>query len=106
MQGFRRWRLHLNGVLASLNGERHYLWWAVDREGEILESYVKKRRDKAAASLFLKKALKRHGRSENIITDDPRSYPAVMRDMGNLARRLRSMHSAHAAPSTDGLRWH
>ncbi len=36
---------------------------------------------------FLKKALKRHGRAEKIITDGLRSYPAAMRELGNLDRR-------------------
>jgi len=64
-----------------------YLWRAVDHEGEILESYVTKTRDKAAALKFLKKALKRHGRAETIVTDGLRSYPAAMRQIGNLDRR-------------------
>jgi putative transposase len=37
----------------KINGEMHYLWRAVDREGEILESYVTKGRDKAAALRFI-----------------------------------------------------
>ncbi|MEQ1539158.1 MAG: DDE-type integrase/transposase/recombinase, partial [Sphingorhabdus sp.] len=39
----------------------HYLWRAVNQEGEILESYVTKTRDKKAALAFIKKAPKRHG---------------------------------------------
>lgn len=61
MKGFRHWRWHLDEVFVKINGETHYLWRAVDQEGEILESYVTKRRDKKAALRFLKKALKRHG---------------------------------------------
>ena len=71
----------------KVNGERHYLWRAVDHEGEILESYVTKNRDKAAALAFLKKALKRHGTAETIVTDGLRSYPAAMQELGNLDRR-------------------
>jgi putative transposase len=51
-----------------------YLWRAVDYEGEILESYVTKSRDKAAALRFLRKALKRHGSPEVFTTDGLRSY--------------------------------
>ena len=87
MRGLRHWRWHLDEVFVKINGERHYLWRAVDHEGEVLESYVTKKRDKAAALKFLKKALKRHGRAEKIVTDGLRSYPAAMRDMGNLDRR-------------------
>ena len=87
VRGFRHWRWHLDEVFVKINGERHYLWRAVDHEGEILESYVTKKRDKSAALKFLKKALKRHGRTETIVTDGLRSYPAAMRALGNLDRR-------------------
>ena len=74
-------------MFVKINGERRYLWRAVDHEGEILESYVTKERDKPAALRFLKKALKRHGRAEAIVTDGLRSYSAAMRELGNLDRR-------------------
>lgn len=87
MRGFRHWRWHLDEVYVKINGEMHYLWRAVDHEGEVLESYVTKKRDKSAALRFLKKALKRHGSAEKIVTDGLRSYPAAMRDLGALDRR-------------------
>jgi putative transposase len=87
MRGFRHWRWHLDGMYVKINGETHYLWRAVDHEGEILESYVTKKRDKSAALAFMKKALKRHGKPETIVTDGLRSYPAAMRDLGSLDRR-------------------
>jgi putative transposase len=74
-------------VFVKINGERHYLWRAVDHEGEILESYVTKKRDKSAALAFIKRALKRHGKAEVIVTDGLKSYPAAMHDLGNLDRR-------------------
>src|SRR3546814_14534624 len=87
MKGTTHWRWHLDEVFVKINGERHYLWRAVNHEGEILESYVTRKRDKSAALTFLKKALKRHGRAEAIVTDGLRSYPAAMRELGNLDRR-------------------
>ncbi len=87
MRGYRQWRWHLDEVFVKINGERHYLWRAVDHEGEVLESYVTKKRDKSAALTFLKKTLKRHGRVEVIVTDGLKSYPAAMRDLRNLDRR-------------------
>ena len=87
IRGFRQWRWHLDEMYVKINGEMHYLWRAVDHEGEILESYVTKKRDKSATLQFLKKALKRHGKAEAIVTDGLRSYPAAMRDLGNLDRR-------------------
>jgi putative transposase len=87
MRGFRHWRWHLDEVFVKINGERHYLWRAVDHEGEILESYVTKKRNKSAALAFIKKALKCHGRAEKIVVDGLRCYPAAMRELGNLDRR-------------------
>jgi putative transposase len=87
MRGFSQWRWHLDEVFVRINGEHHYLWRAVDHEGEILESFVTKKRNKTAALKFLKKALKRHGPAEVIVTDGLRSYPAAIHELGNLDRR-------------------
>jgi putative transposase len=87
MKGFRQWRWHVDEVFVKINAETHYLWRAVDHEGELLESDVTRIRDKAAALAFLKKALKRHSRAETIVTDGMRSDPAAMRELGNLDRR-------------------
>jgi putative transposase len=83
MRGFRHWKWHLDEVYVKINGEMHYLWRAVDHEGEVLESYVTRTRDKAAALRFMKKALKRHGLPEAITTDGLRSYKAAMVELGN-----------------------
>lgn len=53
MRGFRHWRWHLDEMYVKLNDEMVYLWRAVDHEGEILESYVTRKRDKSAALRFL-----------------------------------------------------
>ncbi len=79
---FSRWQWHLDEVFVKINGERHYLWRAVDHEGEVLESYVTKTRDKKAALKFLKKAMRKHGRPEVIVTDKLRSYGAALREIG------------------------
>jgi putative transposase len=83
MRGFRHWRWHLDEVYVKINGEMHYLWRAVDHEGEVLESFVTKTRDKAAALTFMKKALKRHGSPAAITTDGLASYKAAMKELGN-----------------------
>lgn len=57
----------------KLNGEMVYLWRAFDHEGEVLESYVTRTCDEAAALRFMKKALKRHGSPQQITTDGLRS---------------------------------
>lgn len=87
MRGIRHWKWHVDEVYVRINGETHYLWRAVDHEGEVLDSHVTKTRDKSAALHFLKKALKRHGKTEAIVTDGLRSYPAAMRALGNEDRR-------------------
>lgn len=87
MRGFRQWRWHLDEMYVKLNGEMVYLWRAVDHEGEVLESYITRKRNKSAALAFMKKALKRHGKADKIVTDGLRSYPAAMRELGNLDRQ-------------------
>jgi putative transposase len=83
MRGFRHWRWHLDEMYVKLNGEMVYLWRAVDHEGEILESFITRTRDKDAALRFMKKALKRHGSPESITTDGLASYKAAMKELGN-----------------------
>jgi putative transposase len=82
-----RWRWHLDEMFVKINGERHYLWRAVDHEGEVLESFVTKSRDKKAALKFLKKAMRKHGRPEVIVTDRLRSYGAALKELGNADRQ-------------------
>ena len=84
VQGMRssHWRWHLDEVFVKINGEQHYLWRAVDHEGEVLESFVTKKRDKKAALKFLRKTLKRHGPTDEIVTDRLRSYGAALRELG------------------------
>jgi len=68
----------------KINGEMVYLWRVVDQEDEVLESYVTKTRDKKAALVFMKKALKRHGSPEAITTDGLRSYSAAMNELSSV----------------------
>jgi putative transposase len=82
MRGYRHWKWHLDEMYVKVNGEMVYLWRAVDHEGEVLESYITKTRDKGAALRFMKKTLKRHGSPEAITTDGLRSYRAAMNELG------------------------
>ena len=83
MRPYSNWQWHLDEVFVKINGETHYLWRAVDHEGEVLESYVTKRRDRNTALKFLRKSMKRCGKPEIIVTDKLRSYGAAMRVIGN-----------------------
>src|SRR5271168_4022916 len=87
MRAFTHWRWHLDEVYVKINGEMRYLWRAVDHEGEVLESFVTKERDKAAALKFIRKAMKRHGRPKAIVTDGLRSYGAALKEIGAADRQ-------------------
>nr|WP_229804919.1 IS6 family transposase [Gemmobacter tilapiae] len=82
MRARKHWRWHLDEVYVKINGVTHYLWRAVDHEGEVLESFVTLTRDRKAALKFLKKSMKRHGRPEVLVTDLLRSYGAALKDLG------------------------
>jgi putative transposase len=83
MRAYSNWQWHLDEVFVKINGEQHYLWRAVDHEGEVLESFVTKTRDRKAALKFIKKSMKRHGRPHILVTDKLRSYGAAMKVIGN-----------------------
>jgi len=81
------WQWHFDEVFVKINGESHYLWRAVNHEGEVLESYVSKRRDRNAALKIIRKSMKRYGNPEIIVTDKLRSYGAAMKVIGNADRQ-------------------
>jgi len=87
MRTYSNWQWHLDEVFVKINGETHYLWRAVDHEGEVLESYVTKRCDRRAALDFLRKSMKRYGQPQVIVTDKLPSYGAAMRVIGNADRQ-------------------
>ena len=87
MRAYSNWQWHLDEVFVKINGETHYLWRAVDHEGEVLETYVTKRRDCKAALKFLRKSMKHYGSPKVIVTDKLRSYGAAMKDIGNAQKQ-------------------
>ena len=91
------WQWHLDEVFVKINGERFYLWRAVDHEGEVLECYVTKRRNKAAAKKFLIKAMRKHGSPKIITTDKLPSYGAAFREIGVAGQA----DYVEAGPTTD-----
>jgi len=95
MRQYTQWQWHLDEVFVKINGVQHYLWRAVDHEGEVLESYATKTRDKQAALTFLKNAMKRYGAPRTVITDRPRSYGAAMKEIGMTDRQEVSRHLNH-----------
>ena len=85
LRALPQWHWHLEEVFVKLNGEMHYLWRAVDHQGEVLEVFATKQRDRKAALAFLKRTMKRYGRPRVIVTDRFRSYGAAMKVIGNAA---------------------
>ena len=83
---YSNWRWHLDEVFVRINGKTHYLWRAVDHEGEVLEVFVTKRRDRKAALEFLKRTMKRYGRPASMVTDRLPSISCC--DEGARQRRL------------------
>ncbi len=95
-----QWRWHLDEVFVKISGETHYLWRAVDHEGEVLEVFASKRRDRKAALKFLKRTMKRHGRPKAIVTDRLRPYRAATNTIGNAGSQRAGVGS------TIGLKTH
>lgn len=92
MRRVNQWRWHLDEVFVNVRGETHYLWLAVDHEGEVLEAYVTKKRDKATALKLLKNAMKRYGNLEVVVTDKCPSYHAATKVIGNERRKETGRH--------------
>lgn len=82
MRSYSNWQWHLDEVFVKISGERHYLWRAVDQEGEVLESFITKNGDKKTALKFLMKALRRRGQLEIIVTEKLRSHGAAPKELG------------------------
>ena len=75
-------RWHLNEVFLKINGQLHYLWRAVDQDGDVLDILVQRQRNKKAAKKFFRKPIKglRYVPTV-IITDKLRSYSAAMSEV-------------------------
>jgi putative transposase len=74
---------HLDEVMVTINGQKHWLWRTVDQHGAKLDVLVQSRRDQHAARRLMRKLMKKHGRvSHVLVTDKLRSYAAANRDLG------------------------
>ena len=74
-QGYGDTFLHRRGIRERSEGQRHYLWRAVDQDGEVVDVFLQKRRDGKAAKRFFKRLLKNHkGEPRRIVTDKLGSY--------------------------------
>jgi len=78
---------HMDEMVVKIGGKRMYMWRAVDKDGEVLDVLVQKRRNKKAALKLLRKLLKNQGFvPEAIATDGLASYRAALRELGGLSR--------------------
>ena len=74
---------HLDEVVVTINGKKHWLWRAVDRYGAVLDVLVQSRRDRHAARRLMRKLLKKQGRAPCVlITDKLKSYATANRYLG------------------------
>jgi putative transposase len=87
---------HLDEVVITIAGKKHWLWRAVDQDGVVLDVLVQSRRDKRAAERLLRKLLKKQGRPPRVlITDKLASYPAAKKELmpGVEHRRHRGLNN-------------
>ena len=73
---------YIDEVFVKINGKQHYLWRAVDQDGEVVDVYLQAKRDGAAAKRFFKRLLRSHGEEpRKIVTDKLRSYGVAHREL-------------------------
>ena len=73
---------YIDEVFVKINGKQHYLWRAVDQDGEVVDVCLQVKRDGAAAKRFFRRLLRSHGgEPRKIVTDKLRSYPVAHREL-------------------------
>ncbi len=73
---------HLDEVVVTVAGKKHWLWRAVDQDGYVLDEIVQDRRDTKAAKRLLKRLLRKQGcPPRRMITDKLGSYAAAQRQL-------------------------
>ena len=72
----------IDEVFVKIQGKQHYLWRAVDQDGEVVDVFLQARRDGKAAMRFFKRLLKAHGgEPRRVVTDKLRSYCDAHREL-------------------------
>ena len=73
---------YIDEVFVKINGKQHYLWRAVDQDGEVVDVYLQAKRDGAAAKRFFKRLLRSYGgEPRKIVTDKLCSYGVAHREL-------------------------
>ncbi len=92
---------HLDEIAVKINGKRHWLWRAVDNEGEVLDFLVQTRRNANAAGKLMRKLLKKQGFAPTrIVTDRLRSYPVAFRSLGLTAEHQSGLRANNRAENS------
>ena len=82
-------RWHLDEMVIVIRGRRHWLWRAVDNEGEVLDFLVQSKRNAKAALKLIRKLLKKQGWAPTRLTTDKlRSYHVAFRTLGLAAEHI------------------
>ena len=94
-------RWHLDEVFLKINGRLHYLWRAVDQDGDVLDIMVQRRRDKKAAKKFFRKLLKRLQYVPRVIvTDKLRSYSAAKAEVMPSVKHIQQKYQNNRAENS------
>jgi putative transposase len=88
---------YLDEVFVKIGGKQHYLWRAVDQDGEVVDVYLQTRRDANAAKRFFERFLKSGGIPREIVTDKLRSYGVAHRALLPQARHNTEQYANNRA---------
>ena len=71
---------YIDEVFVKINGKQHYLWRAVDQDGDVVDVYLQAKRDGVAAKRFFRRLMRNHdSEPRKIVTDKLRSYGVAHR---------------------------
>ena len=91
---------YIDGVFVKINGKQHYLWRAVDQDGEVVDVYLQAKRDWAAAKRFFRRLIESHrGEPRKIVTDKLRSYGVAHREVIPEAIHVTDQYPVNSSPN-------
>jgi len=94
-------RWFLDEAFITIRGQLHYLWRAVDQDGDVIDILVQKRKDKKTAKRFFKKLLKKQGRvPHELMTDKPKSYGSAKKEVMPSVTHIQEKHANNRAENS------
>ncbi len=89
---------HIDEVFVTIQGERQYLWRAVDQDGDVIDILVQRRRNQRAAERFFRRLLKSQGREPRwLVTDKLRRYDAAHRTIMPTVSHINQVYANNRA---------